>query len=169
MIAPSSLSVLARCTRKSAAPERVMERMFLWCLWVWLSTRGSRRPRVGERYRQIASRTRADRSADFASCQRRPRRRTQPLRPGRIHALRKQPHREMVAHVLADLRDLHLLVQREEHTEGLNRSGYYDSKAWPDHAPSSNRHHGRSNVAFAALMMLAEDAPVRGSPSSQAT
>jgi hypothetical protein len=32
----------------------------------------------------------------------------------------------MVAHVLADLRDLYLLVQREEHTEGLNRSRYVD-------------------------------------------
>jgi hypothetical protein len=34
--------------------------------------------------------------------------------------------REMVAHAFADLRDLHLLVQREEHTDGLNRSRYVD-------------------------------------------
>src|SRR6185503_239771 len=54
----------------------------------------------------------------------------------RIHALGERPaehfvhaQREMVAHVLADLRDVHLLVQRDEHTEGLNRSRYVDRLA----------------------------------------
>ena len=54
----------------------------------------------------------------------------------RIHDLGERPAeefvdppRKMVAHVLADLRDVHLLVQRDEHTEGLNRSRYVDRLA----------------------------------------
>src|SRR5580765_7882418 len=83
----------------------------------------------------------------------------------------------MVAHVLADLRDLHLLVQREEHAERLNRSRYVDRLAIaivqidhgnPPRATAAHRANA-SNVAVAALMIFAVDAPVRGSPSSHAT
>src|SRR5688572_10839253 len=83
----------------------------------------------------------------------------------------------MVAHALADLRDVHLLVQREEHPEGLNRSRYVDRLAItmgqighgnPPRATAAHRANA-SNVAVAALMIFAGDAPVRGSASSHAT
>src|SRR5688500_1593582 len=83
----------------------------------------------------------------------------------------------MVTHVVADLRDRHLLVQREEHTEGLNRSRYVYRLAITivqiDHCnpPRATAAHraSASKVAVAALMIFAVDAPVRGSPSSHAT
>src|SRR5688572_8698471 len=83
----------------------------------------------------------------------------------------------MVAHVLADLRDVHLLVQRQEHAEGLNRSRYMERLALtivqidhgdPPRATAAHRANA-SKVAVAALMIFAVDAPVRGSPSSHAT
>ena len=37
--------------------------------------------------------------------------------------------RKMVAHVVADLRDLHSLIEHEQHTEGLNRPRYMDRLA----------------------------------------
>src|SRR4029450_12532361 len=106
------------------------------------------------------------------------------LGAGRIHDFRQRPAeslvdapREMVADVLADLRDVHLPVQREEDTEGLNRSQYVDRLAIalvqighrnPPRATAAHRANA-SNVAAAVLIILAVDAPMRGSPSSHAT
>src|SRR5688572_23692384 len=83
----------------------------------------------------------------------------------------------MVDHVVADLRDLHFLVERNEHTEGLNRARYVDRLAiaivqvdhgTPPRATAAHRANA-SNAAVAALMIFVGDAPVRGSPSSHAT
>src|SRR4051812_36424153 len=67
---------------------------------------------------------------------------------------RSRSTEHMVAHVVADLRDLHLLIEREQHTEALNRVAHR-AKA--------------SKVAVAALMIFLVDAPVRGNPSTHAT
>src|SRR6188472_2893617 len=83
----------------------------------------------------------------------------------------------MVAHVVADLRDLHLLIEREQHTEGLNRARYVDRLAIAivqiDHgtpARATAAHRAKaSKVAVAARMIFVVDAPVRGNPSTHAT
>src|SRR4029453_8361977 len=105
--------------------ERVMDRTLLWSLWVRLELedRGTlvmvNDPVESLRARADAQRVRVVPTL-FAQ------HRTHLFGASRIHALGERPaenvvdaQREMVAHVLADLRDVHLLVQREQHTEGL--------------------------------------------------
>ena len=112
-----------------------MDRTLLWSLCVWLELEDrSACMMVNDPVESLPARADAQRvcvvPALFAQHH------THLFSAGRIHALGERPaenfvdaQREMVAHVLADLRDLHLLIQREEHTEGLNRSRCVDRLA----------------------------------------
>ena len=115
--------------------ERVMDRTLVWSLGVWLELedRGAL-VMVNDPVESFPAGADAQRvrvvPALFAQDH------THLVSAGRIDNLGKRPaknfvdaHGENVAYVLADLRDLHLLIQRKEHAEGLNRSRYVDRLA----------------------------------------